>query len=136
MARKAIPKKVREMVYKKYGGHCAYCGCKLEYKDMQVDHVVSVYKNDCRKFLSQDELNSTENYMPACRQCNFYKSTFSLEDFRNNLSHTMMDNLKKNFNYRLAVKYGLIKENIKPVKFYYETFDDQLPGQMNIEDII
>lgn len=141
MARKAIPKKVRELVYQKYGGHCAYCGCKLEYKDMQVDHVVSVYKNDCRKsfsesVLSDEELNSAANFMPACRQCNFYKSTFDLEDFRDNLSHMMMDNLRKNFNYRLAIKYGLIKENFKPVKFYFETFDDKLPGQMNIEDII
>lgn len=42
MARKAIPKKVRELVYKKYGGHCAYCGCKLEYKDMQVDHIEDI----------------------------------------------------------------------------------------------
>ena len=141
MARKAIPKKVRELVYQKYGGHCAYCGCKLEYKDMQVDHVVSVYRNDWRRLfsepnLSDEELNSLENYMPACRQCNFYKGTFELETFRDNLSHMMVDNLKKNFNYRLAVKYGLIKENFKPVKFYFETFDDQLPGQMNIEDII
>jgi hypothetical protein len=24
--RKTIPKKVREAVYAKYGGHCAYCG--------------------------------------------------------------------------------------------------------------
>lgn len=141
MERKAIPKKVREMVYQKYGGHCAYCGCELEYKDMQVDHVVSVYRNDWRRlfsesYLSDEELNSFENYMPACRQCNFYKGTFDLESFRNNLSHMMMNNLKENFNYRLAVKYGLVKENIKPVKFYYETMYDQLQGQMNIEDII
>lgn len=46
MSRKPIPKKIREQVYKKYNGHCAYCGCKLEYKDMQVDHVISVYGKD------------------------------------------------------------------------------------------
>lgn len=33
-----ISKKVREDVYKKYEGHCAYCGRKIAYKDMQVDH--------------------------------------------------------------------------------------------------
>lgn len=32
---------VREEVYSKYNGHCAYCGCRLEYKDMQVDHIDS-----------------------------------------------------------------------------------------------
>lgn len=43
MSRKPIPKDVRKQVYQKYNGHCAYCGCKLEYKDMQVDHVKSVF---------------------------------------------------------------------------------------------
>lgn len=37
--RKPIPKHIRQKVYEKYDGHCAYCGCKLEYKDMQVDHI-------------------------------------------------------------------------------------------------
>lgn len=45
MARKPIPKKIREEVYQKYNGHCAYCWCELEYKDMQVDHVISVCGN-------------------------------------------------------------------------------------------
>ena len=43
MKHKAIPKKIRQQVYDKYNGRCAYCGCKLEYKDMQVDHIESVY---------------------------------------------------------------------------------------------
>lgn len=38
--RKPIPKKLRKQVYAKCNGHCAYCGCELEYKDMQVDHVI------------------------------------------------------------------------------------------------
>lgn len=27
--RKPIPKSVRKLVYAKYDGHCAYCGCKI-----------------------------------------------------------------------------------------------------------
>lgn len=46
MTRKPIPKDVRKQVYEKYNGHCAYCGCKLDYKDMQVDHVVD-YQINC-----------------------------------------------------------------------------------------
>lgn len=34
----AISKKIREEVYRKYDGHCAYCGREIAYKDMQVDH--------------------------------------------------------------------------------------------------
>ena len=37
--------KVREIVYAKYKGHCAYCGCELEMKDMQIDHIVPKYRN-------------------------------------------------------------------------------------------
>ena len=38
-----ISKKTREIVYNKYNGHCAYCGCEIEMKDMQVDHIVPKY---------------------------------------------------------------------------------------------
>lgn len=30
--RKPIPKTVRKLVYKKYNGHCAYCGCEIQEK--------------------------------------------------------------------------------------------------------
>lgn len=30
--RKAIPKIIRQKVYEKYNGHCAYCGCEIGYK--------------------------------------------------------------------------------------------------------
>lgn len=36
---KSIPKKDRLKIYEKYNGHCAYCGCELNYKDMQVDQL-------------------------------------------------------------------------------------------------
>ena len=112
--RKSIPKKVREEVYKMYDGHCAYCGCELEYKDMQVDHVESLYAHEVK-----DEIG---NYKPACRACNFYKSTMSLEEFREQLE-TISDRLEKQFIYRLGKKYGLITETNKKVKFYFEERD-------------
>lgn len=117
MSRKVISKKDRLIVYQKYNGHCAYCGCELEYKNMQIDHINSVYRAEIRHQGVDECLN---NYMPSCRQCNFYKSTFTLEKFRERISDTLMRNLQKNFNYRLALKYGLIKEDIKPIKFYFE----------------
>lgn len=118
---KAIPPHLRRLVYEKYNGHCAYCGTPIEYKDMQVDHLKSVYKHtDYTSEMTEAEMYSLENLMPACRQCNFYKSTFDLETFRTRLTDVMMANLKKEFNYKLALKYGLIKENIRPVLFYFE----------------
>lgn len=59
MRRKPIPKKIREQVYQKCNGHCAYCGCELEYKDMQVDHATSVFY--------YNGTNDIDNLLPACR---------------------------------------------------------------------
>ena len=116
MLRKPIPKKNREQVYKKYNGHCAYCGCELALKEMQVDHIQSVYW--------YDGANDIENYNPACRMCNFYKSTMPIEDFRKQLGK-LTSRLKDIFIYRLAKKYGLIQEVEKPIKFYFEKEDNQ-----------
>lgn len=110
LKRKSISKKIREQVYDKYNGHCAYCGKLLEYKDMQVDHVSPVYLN------GEDNIN---NYMPACRACNFYKSTMGIEDFREQLS-LIKTRLKKEFIYRLALQYELIEEINKDINFYFE----------------
>ena len=120
-AHKQIPKKIRIKVWEKYNHHCAYCGCHLEYKDMQVDHIESVYTQcDYKKEKTLDEINDINNLMPSCRECNFYKSTFTLEKFRERLTNVLMKNLQKTFQYRLALKYGLIKENIKPIEFCFE----------------
>lgn len=109
--RKSISKHTRLKVYQKYNGHCAYCGCQLALKDMQVDHIQSVYW--------YNGANDIENYNPACRMCNFYKSTMTIEDFRKRLGK-LTSGLEKTFIYRLAKKYGLIQEVEKPIKFYFE----------------
>lgn len=128
---KAIPKRVRLEVYEKCNHRCAYCGCELEYKDMQVDHIKSIYSNmDYKQTMTEQEMYSIENLLPACRQCNFYKSVFTLEVFRERLQTTMIKNLRKNFGYRLAVKYGLVEEKMKPITFYFE----KLRGEKNGSD--
>ena len=118
---KPIPKKIRVALYDKYNHRCAYCGCDLEYKDMQIDHIKSVYANtDFKRVITNEEMYSVDNLLPTCRQCNFYKSSMDLEVFRKRLSNTLMENLQKTFQYRLALKYGLIEEHITPIKFYFE----------------
>ncbi len=121
---KTIPKKKRIALYDKYNHKCAYCGCDLEYKDMQIDHVKSVYANtDFRQVMTTEQMYNEKNLMPSCRQCNFYKGSMDLEKFRNQLSDTLMKNLQKTFQYRLALKYGLIEEHIEPITFYFETIN-------------
>lgn len=111
--RKPIPRKVREAVYRKYDGHCAYCGAKIDIKDMQVDHLIPFYN---------DGEETIDNYMPACRQCNFYKSTLTIEKFRNELElipHRLHEQM---FIFRLAEKYGRFTTESVPITFYFETF--------------
>ena len=93
-----------------YGGHCAYCGREIDIKDMQVDHVQSV------KLGGADEI---ANYRPACRSCNFYKSTMSVEGLREQLG-LIVGRLEKSLTFRLALAHGLIQLTGRPVKFYFE----------------
>ena len=109
--RKSLPAATRKIVYEKYNGHCAYCGDAIKYKDMQVDHINSV-------FLKGKD-NDISNLAPACRSCNFYKGTMTVEGFRGQLG-LIVERLEKVFIYRLARDYGLISENKKDIKFYFE----------------
>lgn len=114
--RKTISKSKRMEVYKKYNGHCAYCGCELEYKEMQVDH-----------FIPFDDIGDNQdlsNLMPACRQCNFYKGSINLESFRRELGCILERLNKREFIYKLGKKYGLIEEKPKEIKFYFECFEE------------
>ena len=118
--RKTIPKAVRQQVYDSLNGHCGYCGCEITYKEMQVDHIEAVYLHEAELNAGEaQQVNSIENYMPACRMCNFYKSTMSIESFRKQLE-TLPERLEKLFIYRLAKKYGIVQEIKKPVQFYFE----------------
>lgn len=46
------------------------------------------------------------------------------EEFREQLKTTLMENLRKDFRYRLAVKYGLIEEKEHPIVFYFEEMEE------------
>ena len=115
--RKSISKATRLKVYEKYNGHCAYCGSTLTLKEMRVDHIQSVYY--------YNGTNDIENYNPACRMCNFYKSTMPIEKFREQLGQLTSRLERSVFIYRLAKKYGLIKETQVPIKFYFENEQEE-----------
>jgi len=105
-----MKKELREKVWKKYNKRCAYCGEPLEYSKMQVDHIHPKYNG------GKDDI---ENYNPSCRQCNFYKSTFTIDAFREQLA-TITERIKKPFIVRLAMKYGIVSFKPFDGKFYFE----------------
>ena len=117
MGRKKIPEEIRWQVYNKYKGHCAYCGCELEYKHMQVDHLDSVYRAEAE---GREASNDIDNLMPACRMCNFYKGTATIEELRKKLLTFQAVCFPESCNTRLALKYGMMIMGKWDGKFYFE----------------
>lgn len=131
--RKRIPKDMRQKVYDKYDGHCAYCGRKIEMRDMQVDHLVPVAygrqpprdkAESIRKMFEDGSINRIDNLMPACRACNFYKDTYSVEGFRDRIKTELDHTCRQTFQTRLAMQYGIIKYEPWDGTFYYERNND------------
>ena len=123
MKRKSISKATRQKVYEKYGRRCAYCGCRLTMKEMQVDHINAVYTHE-----NDAGLNDIENLMPACRACNFYKSTFGIEEFRKRIE-TTLNRLEKLLIYRIAKKYELVRQSGTHVEFWFEKLNRGLSSE-------
>lgn len=118
----AIKKEVREAVHAKYGGRCAYCGRKIEYKDMQIDHFIP------KRGRSDSGSDDIANLMPACRMCNHYKRANSLEVFRR-LIQEIPRKLRNDYIYKVGVVYGNVIENEKPIVFYFELIEQSQKEQ-------
>lgn len=124
MKRKTISKKTRVAVYNKYDGHCAYCGKKIEYKEMQVDHLIPVQREQFKKY-SEEEIECFRNYVPACRRCNHYKRAHSLEVFRKLIEEIPAKLYRDNYIYKVGLDYGLIEERPRKIKFYFELAEEE-----------
>lgn len=120
--RKKISPEIRKAVYDKYNGHCAYCGCAIDYKNMQVDHLIPLRNWDGSH--TEEELWSIENLMPSCRQCNHYKRANTLQDFREAIEQIPFKLNRDSCIYRIGIKYGMIEIKEHPVIFYFEKEGD------------
>lgn len=121
--RRKITKAMREAVYSKYHGHCAYCGCEINISQMQVDHLIPMEFYEQYKADGID-IDSMENYMPACRSCNNYKSSLTLEKFRRAVERWHEVLLRDSVTYKNAVRFGQVKPNPHPVVFYFEKIEE------------
>ena len=121
-------KKEREAIYNKYNGHCAYCGKQIEYKDMQVDHVIPQRRATAkagRARVSIETVEDKDNLKPSCRNCNHYKRAHSLETFRRYIEEIPMKLTRDNYIYKVGLRYGLIEEHPRKIKFYFEEVEEQ-----------
>ena len=107
-----MTKEIREKVYWKYDGHCAYCGRLLETIDqMQIDHIVPKCLGGA---------STIDNLNPSCRMCNHYKRSMTVDKFRNQIK-TLKSRLEKIYIYRVATNYGIVNEFAWNEKFYFES---------------
>ena len=123
----------RHAVYNKLNGRCAYCGEKIGFKQMQVDHirpqslfyVGSVHKklkNHVHK-IPEYHVDDIRNLNPACRICNYWKHNFSVEEFRNEIQQQPKRLMRDSGKFRFAERHGVVEITNNPVKFYFETHD-------------
>lgn len=143
-----MSKSNREIIYNKFDGKCAYCGTELqkgwhvdeiepvrrgfEYlKDESGNRIWDAEKHEYKKKATVmfPERFNIDNQMPACASCNINKHSGSLEEFRELIYGFKKHLNEHNTQYKIAKRYGMIKENFKPVIFYFETLTKTPPNK-------
>ncbi|MGE4484582.1 MAG: HNH endonuclease [Oscillospiraceae bacterium] len=114
-----LSKSNRQTIYDKCGGHCAYCGREITMGEMQADHFIPMELSEAYAAIGQD-LDTIENMLPACRSCNNYKSSLTLEKFRSAIERWPIVLERDSVTYRNAVRFGMVIPNPHPVIFYFE----------------
>lgn len=129
-----MTKKDRQLIFDKYNGRCAYCGCELQ-KGWHVDEIEPIrreweYINDNtgvwkKKYTGcvHPERLHINNQNPSCPSCNINKHSESLESFRNAIKGYMKHLNEVSTQYKIAKRYGLVVETDIEVKFYFETIN-------------
>ena len=117
-------KKTRDLIKSKYNNKCAYCGCDLQ-KGWHVDHIEPAFHNwsdeDVDRFLKKGRGdNKIENYNPSCPRCNRWKGTWSIDEFRREISLQLERLERDSAPFRMARDYGIIESKNIEVKFYFE----------------
>jgi hypothetical protein len=115
----AVSKSVREKVYQKFNGCCAYCGKAMEYKQMQIDHYYPQCKERFYLRRFKIDVHAFDNLMPACRRCNHYKRAATPKQFKE-LMKTLHERLEAIYILKVAVDFGMA--TIKPFDglFHFE----------------
>jgi 5-methylcytosine-specific restriction endonuclease McrA len=111
-----LTKAERRQVYDKTGGRCAYCGCPIDFDEMQIDHVNP---------LSLGGADDVSNMLPACRSCNHFKGGMTLEKFRKAIERWPDALMRDSVTYRNAVRFGLAIPNPHKVKFFFGRLEEE-----------
>ena len=108
----------RIKIYNKFNGHCAYCGKKIKYSQMQVDHLEPKHLAHMKPDVNN---NDYENLMPSCQKCNIHKGGMMLKTWRKELA-LQVTRLRKNAQFDRALRFGQLYVSENPIIFYYEKY--------------
>lgn len=116
----------RKQVFDMFEGHCAYCGCEVTFRGMQMDHKEPLYIG------GEDKI---ENLYPACRSCNHYKHSLGIEEFRKYLAGINQRLMRDSIPFKVAVRFGIVKHMGDKVIFYFERCEKpEATGEENQND--
>lgn len=119
----SFSKKIREIVHSKYGSHCAYCGCEITIREMEIDHIIPKYHIEESYVEVEYDKDDIINLNPACKSCNRYKETFTVEKFREQIRSIPEKLAKYRWIFRIALAYDIITIKDKKVTFYFEKLE-------------
>ena len=125
-----FPQMTRQSVYEKTGGRCAYCGTELTLRAMQADHMIPYQFVDALRTQGFD-VNSDENIFPACRSCNNYKHSMTVEKMRKAVEAWPAVLNRDSVTYRNAVRFGMVLPAPQKVQFYFEKIGLKEPDWLN-----
>ena len=114
---------VRETVFKKYGGKCAYCGIELDFNNCNIDHIEPLRRKEYKLPKGANEIS---NYNPSCVSCNCSKGVLSIEKWREAIHHKLVSINRDSASYRILKRYELIEETGRRAVFYFEDYIDLL----------
>jgi len=89
--------KLRDKIFNKYGGKCAYCGTDL-IKGWHIDHINPKINGGG---------NELENLNPSCKECNNYKCHSDLELFRSYAKQMFNEKLEYLFKSKTKMQIGI-----------------------------
>lgn len=121
---------LRKAIYKAYNRKCFYCGEPIQYRQMQIDHIVpsnmeQKVNDDVQEYLFELTragfiVDSIENYLPACAACNNKKRNLAFHASNLRFYHEMagkhVDEILKTID----------EEKLKGQESFYEPIDEQV----------
>ena len=114
--RRHISTDERKALWNEQNRRCGYCGRKIGFSEVTVDHIIPISRGgpDCR-----------DNMICSCRPCNEFKRNRTVEEFRAAIQTSNYNLMQKEPEYRASLRFGLIREYRKKVRFYFEAKDER-----------